>query len=91
MNRYPMWKNLMVAGIMLVSIVLALPNLFGDDVALNITRPDGMPMDQAAVTQVQTALMEQNIPFKSVALDGKAVLVRFPGAEDQLRANEVVR
>jgi preprotein translocase subunit SecD len=91
MNRYPMWKNLFVAGVVLVSILLALPNLFGDDVALNVTRPDGMPMDQAALTQIQTALTEQNVSFKSIALDGKAVLVRFTGAEDQLRANEVVR
>ncbi|HZF30531.1 MAG TPA: protein translocase subunit SecD [Gammaproteobacteria bacterium] len=91
MNRYPLWKNLLVAGIVLVSMIVALPNVFGTDVALNITRGDGEPMDQAALTQVSAVLADKNVAFKAVALEGKAVLVRFVGAEDQLRANDILR
>jgi preprotein translocase subunit SecD len=72
-------------------LLLALPNIFGDDVAVNITRSDGAAMDQAALTQVETVLKDKNVPFKSAALDNKAVLVRFAGAEDQLRANDLLR
>jgi preprotein translocase subunit SecD len=91
MNKYPLWKNLLVAGVVIVSLLLALPNLFGDDVAVNVTRSDGAVMDAAGMAQVEAALKAQGVPFKSMALDNKAVLVRFAGAEDQLRGNDVLR
>ena len=41
MNRYPLWKNLIIVGVIIAGFLLALPNLFGDDPALHITREDG--------------------------------------------------
>src|SRR6185369_9275511 len=91
MNRYPLWKNLLVFGTVLVAIILALPNLFGDDEAVHVSRSDGVAVDQATLTQIRSTLTEKGIQFLSAEPNGTAALVRFPSVEQQLRANDVLR
>ncbi|HVY66532.1 MAG TPA: protein translocase subunit SecD [Gammaproteobacteria bacterium] len=91
MNRYPLWKNLLVFGIVFVAMILALPNLFGEDEAVQVSRADGVAVDQTTITQIRTALMEKNIPFLSIEQNGPAALVRFETVEQQLRANDALR
>jgi preprotein translocase subunit SecD len=91
MNRFSLWKNLFVVGIVLVATVLALPNLFGDDEALHVSRDDGVAVDQALVTQITTALTTANVPYLATEIDGVAAVIRFATAEDQLRGNDAVR
>ncbi|HEX6997763.1 MAG TPA: protein translocase subunit SecD [Gammaproteobacteria bacterium] len=90
MNQYPLWKNLLVLGVLLVSLVLALPTFFGDDPAVQVTRSDGTPMDQQALEQVRTTLTDAGITFTEAELDDDAVVVRFASVSEQLRANEVL-
>src|SRR5256885_2148075 len=56
MNRFPLWKNVMVFTVVFVSAVLALPNLFGEDEAVQVSRADGVAMDAAALEQKPMAL-----------------------------------
>jgi len=91
MNRYPLWKNLLVFGIVFVAIILALPNLFGDDEAVHVSRSDGVAVDQATLTQIRSTLMDKGIAFISAEPNGTAALVRFASVEQQLRANDVLR
>ena len=58
MNRYPLWKNLLVFGVIVLSTIIALPNFFGDDEAVQVSRTDGVAIDAPALEQVRTALME---------------------------------
>ena len=76
MNRYPLWKNLLVFGIVLVSTIIALPNFFGDDEAVQVSRTDGIAVDAPALEQVRMALMAAGIPYLSAELDGMSALVR---------------
>ncbi len=91
MNRYPLWKNVLVFGIVFVAMVLALPNLFGDDEAVHVSRPDGVAVDQATLTQIESTLKEKDIPFMSAALEDTHALVRFDTVDQQLRANDALR
>jgi preprotein translocase subunit SecD len=91
MNRYPLWKNLLVFGIVFLAMILALPNLFGDDEAVHVSRADGVAVDQATLTQIRSTLMDKGIQFLSAEPNGTAALVRFPNVEQQLRANDVLR
>jgi preprotein translocase subunit SecD len=91
MNRYPLWKNLMLVGILLAGIVLALPNIFGDDPALQVTRTDGQPVAADTLTQIQSTLEQRSLPPLSVAMEGTAGLVRFASIATQLEASEVLR
>ena len=49
MNRYPLWKNLFVFGVVAFATLLALPNLFGDDEAVHVSRTDGVAVDDATL------------------------------------------
>src|SRR5262245_6979875 len=83
MNRYPLWKNLMVFGVVLVSTIVALPNWFGDDEAVQLSRTDGVAMDMAALEKVRTTLMEGGVSFLSAALEGMSVVVRVEAPAEQ--------
>ncbi len=90
MNRYPLWKNLLVAAVILVGLLLAIPNLYGDDPALQITREDGSQISELTVSGVRATLEEQEIDFLEAALEGNAAIVRFPDVERQLRGSDVL-
>jgi preprotein translocase subunit SecD len=91
MNRYPLWKNVLVFGVIFIAMVLALPNLFGDDEAVHVSRADGVAVDPATLTQIESTLKDQNIPYLSAAIEDTHALVRFATADDQLRANDALR
>ena len=91
MNRYPLWKNILVFGAVFVAMILALPNIFGTDAAVHVSRSDGVAVDQATLTQIRTILMDKGIEFSSAEPNGTAALVRFPSVDLQLRANDVLR
>ena len=61
MNRYPLWKNLLVFGVIVVSTIIALPNVFGDDEAVQVSRTDGVAIDAPALEQVRMALTEAGV------------------------------
>jgi preprotein translocase subunit SecD len=90
MNRYPLWKNLFVFGVVALAAVLSLPNLFGDDEAVHVSRTDGVAIDNATLTQITRTLTEANVPFFGAELEGTAALIRFDTIADQLRGNEVL-
>ena len=83
MNRFPLWKNLLVFGVVVVSTIVALPNWFGDDEAVQLSRADGVAMDAPALEKARTTLTEGGINFLSAALDGMSVLVRVDAPADQ--------
>ena len=89
MNRYPLWKNLLIAGIVLAGVILALPTFFGDDPALHVTRTDGAPVNQQTLTELRAVFEQANIPYMSMEIDDGAATVRFDNVNDQLRANLV--
>jgi preprotein translocase subunit SecD len=91
MNRYPLWKNIMVFGIVLIAAVVASPNLFGDEEAVHVTRTDGVAMDEAALAQVTAELGNAGIPYTEAGIDDGAALVRFASVAEQLRANDALR
>ena len=77
MNRYPLWKNLLVLGVIVVSTIIALPNFFGDDEAVQVSRTDGVAIDTPTLEQIRTTLMEGGVEYLSAELEGMAALVRL--------------
>jgi preprotein translocase subunit SecD len=87
MNRYPLWKNLLVVGVVLIGTLLAIPNLFGDDPALQVTREDGGTLEQNTLSSISSELEEREIPFLSAGLENDAAIVRFADVASQLEAS----
>jgi preprotein translocase subunit SecD len=86
MNQYPLWKNLMVLGVILIGALYALPNLFGQDPSIEISASRDAVISEATATQIRDALSEDQITPKGTEIRDKKLLVRFNKSEDQLRA-----
>ncbi|QBQ54634.1 protein translocase subunit SecD [Nitrosococcus wardiae] len=91
MNRYPLWKNLLVLVVVLVGIVYAAPNLFGDTPALQISATRGASLEPEILTRVEQLLKERGLDYQSVRLEDQRLLVRLRQAETQLKAQDALR
>jgi preprotein translocase subunit SecD len=91
MNRYPLWKNLLISGVVFVATIVALPNLFGDDEALFVSRSDGESVQQATVNTITETLTKANIKYLSAGIEEKHALIRFDTVDDQLRAADALK
>ena len=90
MNRYPLWKNLLVLAVLLVAGVYAMPNLFGDDPAVQVSAGRASTVDLALVDKAETALKQAGIEYKGVQLEDDKLLIRLMSADAQLKAKEVL-
>ena len=92
MQRYPLWKGALLAALMVAAILLALPNLYGESPALQLSRRDRGAFDAAATTPIGAALKEAGIPVEEVYVDGDGRLwARFAKVDDQLRARDQIQ
>ena len=91
LNRFPTWKNVLVAVVIAGGLIFALPNVFGDDPALQISLETTQPLDDIAVDRVEGVLQLAAIPHEAAYLEEGRVLVRFSRVEDQLRAVDLLR
>ncbi|MEE3197733.1 MAG: protein translocase subunit SecD, partial [Pseudomonadota bacterium] len=91
MNRYPLWKNLLVLGVVFFGTILALPNIFGDDPALQVSREDGQAVPEFTLSAIRSVLEEENINYIAADFEENAVLVRFDNVPMQLQASGVLR
>ena len=91
MNRYPAWKYILIVILVVIGIIYALPNLYGDDPALQITSSRGAEISEVTELQVEIALDEANIKPVNIELGINNLLVRLADEETQLRAQDVVK
>lgn len=91
LNRYPTWKYLLLLLILLVGFVYALPNLFGEDAAVQVLPSTGRTLAADLSSQIKEALQNAHINYKSVKLEGNTLLVRFFDASAQIKAKEVIK
>jgi preprotein translocase subunit SecD len=91
MNRYPLWKSLLFAGVMLLALILALPNVFGEAPALQLSRKDGeLFVGQAAVQQFRDLLEREKVSPDTAFLQQGRVVLRFADVPSQLKARDVI-
>ncbi|MEB7886780.1 protein translocase subunit SecD [Serratia fonticola] len=90
LNRYPLWKYLMLIVVILVGLLYALPNIYGEDPAVQITGARGVAASETTLDQVRSVLEKDNIASKSIALENGAILARFKDPDVQLRAREAL-
>jgi preprotein translocase subunit SecD len=89
LNRYPLWKNLLILGVVLFGLYYAAPNLYAPDPALQIGGASGsQQISEQDLTRANTALDEAGIAYfgEEIQGDGKSALIRLRNRDDQLRA-----
>ncbi len=91
MNRYPLWRYILLAILIVIAIVYALPNLYGEDPAIQISMKDASVVPSSLESTLTSTLQKQTIPFKSIQQEDNTLLVRFNDTEDQLKAQDIVQ
>ena len=91
LNQYPAWKYLLVIIVLLLGSLYALPNLYGEDPALQVTSTRTAEVDLTTQDKVQKLLTDAGVAYDSISLVDDQLLVRFPDTETQLAAKDVVK
>lgn len=91
MNRYPLWKYLMVAIILIAAIIYSLPNVFGESPAVQIsTSKNHVNIDTELLGRVETGLQQEGIAYDAIFLDASGIKVRFANPDTQIKAKDVL-
>jgi len=90
LNKYPLWKYLLLGFIVLISLLYAAPNLYGEDPAIQVSATRGAKVELATLDKVQDFLKQANISPKSTTLENGQILIRLRSSEDQLVARETL-
>ncbi len=91
-NRFPLWKNLLVLGIIIVAFLYAAPNLYGDDPAIQIMGANAaVPVDTTTENNVKATLQSANITYKTIENQDRSLLIRFTSNDVQLKARDMLQ
>ena len=92
MNRYPVWKYVILLVALLVGAIYTLPNLFGESPAVQVSSARAsVKIDATTLAKVQEALKAANLTPDLIGIEGTSVKARFGNTDDQLKAKDVVQ
>ncbi len=91
LNRYPLWKNLLIILVLAIAGLYAAPNLYPEDYAVQISGSRAIhQVDDRIMTQAVNILEQEGIRFKSTELENGAGMIRFDSSDAQLRARAAI-
>jgi len=91
MHSYPAWKIWLVFIVLALGLLLALPNVFGDAPAVQLSRNDRTAVTDAGKQQILSTLQAQGVTPDSAYLEGDRLVLRFRDVDLQLKARDIVR
>jgi len=91
MLDYARWKYMLVAAVLLFALLFALPNVFGDDRALQVARKDRGPVTTDQMAAIDSVLKANGVGYNRIYLDKGNVMLRFDTDTEQLKARDVVK
>jgi preprotein translocase subunit SecD len=91
MLEYARWKYILIVVVLLLSTLLALPNVFGDDPAIQIARADHLALKTDDATAIVSYLKEQKVNIEKSYIDNDKVMLRFADVADQLKARDSIK
>ncbi len=91
MNKYPLWKYLLIVAVVGVGLLYALPNLYGEDPAIQVSGSRAATVDDATLTRVEQALKNAGVDYTAPARDELGLKVRFANTGAQLKARDLVQ
>jgi len=89
MNRYPIWKFVLIGTVFIIGLLYTIPNFFGESPAVQISpAKSSLKVDQALLQKVEDTLKLANIPFDGLFMDASGVKVRLANTDTQLLAKD---
>jgi len=90
MLEFPRWKYALVAIVLVLAAFFALPNVFGEDTALQVARKDRTAIDEQARAAIEDRLRSEGVSFSRSYVDTGRLMLHFPAVPEQLRARDLV-
>src|ERR1700740_2708212 len=90
MLEYARWKYVLVAVVLALALLFALPYVFGEDPALQVARKDHSPVTADAQKEIADFLTQRGIHFARSYIDSGRLMVRFANVAQQLAARDAV-
>ncbi len=92
MNRYPLWKYLIIGVALLIGLVYTLPNFFPEVPAVQVSSSKAtVKIDSSLLVQVEGALAAAKIPYRGAALDSTGIKVRLDDPDTQIKARDALQ
>ena len=91
MNQYPAWKYLLIITLVVIGLFYALPNLYGEDPAVQVSSGRNAAMDDTIHALLESKLGDAGISSKTVEETETGLLIRFNDTEDQLAAVDLFK
>ncbi len=91
MNHYSNSRNALIAFFLLLSILYALPNIFGSDLAVQVSSAGDKVITERDLAKITSALKTKGVNYKSANLSNRRILVRFKDNASQLSAKDVLK
>ncbi|MGH8528985.1 MAG: protein translocase subunit SecD [Nevskiales bacterium] len=91
MHRFESWKYVVLVLALLVGTLYAVPNLFGEDLAVQVSNTSGEPVSPGLVDEARTALQSAGLTPRDVAIEDGRLMARLEDAGAQLKAAEVLK
>jgi preprotein translocase subunit SecD len=90
MLEFPRWKYVLVTLVVLIGLLFTLPNLFGEDPALQVERKNRAPMDNFARQSIEELLRKQSVTIKRDYIESGRLILAFDDVASQLKARDTV-
>lgn len=92
LNRFPLWKNLLIVFLIIIGFVYAAPNLYGEDPSVQISGANAaVTIDQPTIDKINQTLQAAQISYTSLETQDHSALLRFSSTDVQLRAKELLQ
>ncbi len=91
MNKYPLWKNLFLAIILVLGFIYAAPMLYGEDPAVQISPNAGVKPVNDLASKISNALKQANLSVKSSQQENQNILLRFTDTDTELKARDLIQ
>ncbi|HEX6723126.1 MAG TPA: protein translocase subunit SecD, partial [Burkholderiaceae bacterium] len=91
MNRYPMWKYLLLAIALVVGLLYTLPNFYGEAPAVQVSSGKAtLKLDSGIVPRIEAALKSSGIVADFVQFEGTSAKARFADTDTQIKAKDAI-
>jgi len=91
LNHYPLWKNLLLVGILLLGLIYAAPNLYGETPAVQISLNHHIHTAEQTTQTIQSTLQHAGLAYKSIETVNRDILIRFRDTDTQLKAKDLIK
>ena len=91
MNRYPLWKNILICLVLLFGVIYTVPNFYGEVPAVQVSSGKAtVQLDNALIPRLTETLTGAELAPTATFADENSIRFRFDGTEDQLRARDII-